>query len=182
MTDKNNGIVDKHKNDIEVFAKSPSNTEATSVKIPSTKLKQNSPSDWKSFSATLTGSVEVPPADSESSVAIFGAIDDTMHFRIEARNFRNVTGVCLNVGDGNIVADLLKFGEHLIVKQGTIIRGNFTDSGLTGPLQGQSIKNLVKLIEENKVYVRISDKHDGELWGSLHRAGKQPRRFPDSSL
>lgn len=101
MADMNNVSVDKDRNDIEVFSKGPSNIDATSVKIPSTKLKQNSPSKWMFFSATLTGSKEVPPVDSKSSVAIFGAIDNTMHFRIEARNFRNVTDVCNVVNNAN---------------------------------------------------------------------------------
>jgi len=39
------------------------------------------------FVATLTSSMNVPAVSLESQgIAMFGAIDDTLHFRIEAKN------------------------------------------------------------------------------------------------
>lgn len=177
MADKNNVIVGKDRNNIEVFAKSPSNLKTTSYKIPSTKLKQNSRSKWMMFSATLSGFMEDSPVDSESrGIAMFRAIDNTLYFRIEANNTPYVIGAQLHLGkqvkNGNVIADLLKFSTHASTTQVTIIKGIITDSSLSGPLEGQSINNLVKLIEENEVYVRISANHDGEFGGNLHPAGK----------
>jgi len=180
VTDKNNVIVGKDSNNIEGFGKSLSNTEGTSDKIPSTKLKQNSHSKWMMFSATLSGSMEVPAAGSESrGIALFGAIDNTMYFRIEAKNIHDMIGAHLYLKkqgkNGNVIADLLESGKHASTTQGIIIiKGSITDSSLSGPLEGRPIENLVKLIEENEVYVRISANLDGDLAGSLHLAGKQP--------
>jgi len=153
---------------------------ATSYNIAKKELKQNAHFKWRMFSATLTSSVKVPAAGSESKgIAMFGAIDNTLYFRIEANNTPYVIGAQLHLGkqgkNGNVIADLLKFSTHASTTQGIIIiKGSITDSSLSGPLEGQSINNLVKLIEENKVYVRISASRDGDLAGSLHLAGKQP--------
>ena len=49
------------------------------------------------FSATLTSSINVPAASSESQgIAMFGEIDDTLHFRIEANIYEN-TGAQLRL-------------------------------------------------------------------------------------
>src|SRR6266498_2257413 len=107
----------------------------TPVVVPNTTLNRNSSSEWKLFSATLSGPNGVPPADSKSSVAAFGAIGNTMHFRIEAKNFSNITDINLDIDEnGNIIADLLKFSKYANTKQGAIIKGCITDSSLTGPL------------------------------------------------
>jgi hypothetical protein len=96
------------------------------------KLEQDCPRKWKLFCATLSGPNGVPPADSKSSFAAFGVIDNTMHFRIEARNFTGVTDINLVVlENGNVIADLLKSSEYVITKQGTmIVKGSIGKFGL----------------------------------------------------
>ena len=187
MADKNNVIIGKDRKNIEVFAKSLLNLEATSNKITSIKLEQNAHSKWMMFFATLTSSMKVPAAGSESrGIAMFGAIDNTMYFRIEAKNIHDVTGAQLHLGkqgkNGNVIADLLETGKHASTTQGTIIKGSVTDSSLSGPLEGQSINNLVKLIEENKVSVSLYLSAKRQIRGSVHRAGIKPRHSIDSSL
>ncbi len=178
MADKNNVIVGKDRNNIEVFAKSPSNTEATSYKIPITKLRQNSHSKWMMFSATLSGSMEVPPANSKSrGIAMFGAIDDTLHFRIEAKNIHEDTGAQLRLRkqgkNGNVIADLVEPGKHASTTQVTIIKGSITGSSLIGLLEGQPISKLIKLIEEEKVSVNLYlSSRRRQIKGIIHRSGR----------
>ena len=68
--------------------------------------------------------------------------------RIQALNY-----VCGN--KENIIADLVETGNHASTKQGIIIKGSITDSSLMGPLEGQPISKLIKLIEEEKVSVNL---------------------------
>ena len=105
------------------------------------------------FSATLTRSMNVPAAGSEShGIAMFGAIDDTLHFRIEAKNIHEDTGAQLRLRkqgkNGDIIADLVESGKHASKTQVIIIKGSITGSSLIGSLEGQPISKLIKLIEE----------------------------------
>jgi hypothetical protein len=98
----------------------------TSYNISRREFKQNAHSKWRMFVATLTSSINVPATGLESQgIAIFGAIDDTLHFRIEAKNIHEDTGAQLRVRkkgkNGNVIADLVERGKHAY-KQGTIIK------------------------------------------------------------
>ena len=152
---------------------------ATSYNITRKELKQHAHSKWRMFSATLTHSMNVPAAGSESQgIAIFGAIDDTLHFRIEANNIHEDTGAQLRQRkqrkNGNVIADLIEPGEHVSMKQGIIIKGSITGSSLIGSLQGQPISKLITLIEEEKVSVNLylSSCRRRQIRGIIHRAGK----------
>lgn len=145
---------------------------ATSYNIARKELN----SKWRMFVATLTSSINVPAAGSESQgIAIFGAIDDTLHFRIEAENIYEDTGAQLRLRkkgkNGNVIADLVKGGKHAY-KQGTIIKGSVIGSSLIGPLEGQPISKLIKLIEEEKVSVNLylSSSKRRQIRGIVHRA------------
>ena len=141
---------------------------ATSYNIAKNELKQNAYSKWRMFVATLTSSMNVPAAGSESQgIALFGAKDDTLHFRIEAKNIYENTGAQLRQWkrekNGNVIADLIKPGEQVSMKQGIIIKGSIIGSSLTGSLEGQPISKLIKLFEEEKVSVNLylsSSRHD----------------------
>ena len=113
---------------------------ATSNNIARREFKQNAHSKWRMFSATLTSSMNVPAVSSESQgIAIFGAIDDTLHFRIEAKNIYENTGAQLRQRkqgkNGHVIADLVEPGKHPITKQGIIIKGSITGSSLIGPVR-----------------------------------------------
>lgn len=143
------------------------------------ELKQNTYSRWRMFSATLTSSMNVPTAGSESQgIAMFGAIDDTLQFRIEAKNIHEDTGAQLRQRkqgkNGNVIADLVEPGKHASTTQGTIIKGSITGSSLIGSLEGQPISKLIKLIEEEKVSVvlYLSSPKRRQIRGIIHRAGR----------
>ena len=93
--------------------------------------------------------MNVPTAGSESQgIAMFGAIDDTLQFRIEAKNIHEDTGAQLRQRkqgkNGNVIADLVEPGKHASTTQGTIIKGSITGSSLIGSLEGQPISKLIK--------------------------------------
>jgi hypothetical protein len=134
------------------------NEDGRATNIAKKELKQNTHSNWRML-ATLTSSMNVPAAASGSQgIAIFGAKDDTLHFRIEAKNIHEDTGAQLRQRkkgkNGNVIADLVERGKHAY-KQGTIIKGSVIGSSLIGPLEGQPISKLIKLIEEEKVSVNL---------------------------
>jgi hypothetical protein len=154
--------------------------KATSYNIARKELKQNAYFKWRMFVATLTSTItiNVPAAGSESQgIAIFGAIGDTLHFRIEAKNIHEDTGAQLRQRkqgkNGNVIANLVKPGKHAY-KEGTIIKGSITGSSLIGSLEGLPISKLIKLIEEEKVSVNLylSSSKRRQIRGIIHRAGK----------
>ena len=162
-----------------VNKKNVTENEPTSYNIARKELKQNTYSKWRMFSATLTSSMNVPAANSESQgIAIFGAIDDTLHFRIEAKNIHENIGAQLRQRkqgkNGHVIADLVEPGKHPITTQGIIIKESITGSSLIGPLDGQPISKLIELIEEEKVSVNLylSSSKRRQIRGILHRAGK----------
>ena len=133
--------------------------------------------------ATLTSFINVPAAGSESQ----GAIDDTLHFRIEAKNIHEETGALLRQWkqrkDGNVIAELVEPGKHAY-KQGTIIKGSITGSSLTGSLEGQPISKLITLIDEEKVSVNLylSSSRHRRIRGIIHRAGRAWRKYQPHRL
>ena len=135
------------------------------------------------FVATLTSSVNVPAAGSESQ----GAIDDTLHFRIEAKNIYENTGAQLRQRkqgkNGNVIANLVKPGKHAY-KEGIIIKGSITGSCLTGSLEGQPISKLITLIDEEKVSVNLylSSSRHRRIRGIIHRAGRAWRKYQPHRL
>jgi hypothetical protein len=131
------------------------------------------------FSAALTSSMNVPAVGLESQgIAMFGAVDDTWHFRIEAKNIHEDTAAQLRLRkqgkDGNVIAELVEPGKHASTTQGIIIKGSITGSSLMGSLEGQPINKLIKLIEEEEVSVNLylSSCRHRQIRGIIHRAGR----------
>jgi hypothetical protein len=135
---------------------------ATSYNIARREFKQNAHSKWRMFVATLTSSINVPAAGSESQSTL-------------AKNVHEGTGAQLRLQkkgkNGNVIADLVERGKHAY-KQGTIIKGSIIGSSLIDSLEGQPISKLIELIEEEKVSVNLylfSSRHRG-IRGIIHRA------------
>ena len=50
-----------------------------------------------------------------------------------------------------------------------IFRGNVTESGLKGPMQGKTIQDLVAAMDAGQIYVNVhtSEHPDGEIRGQI---------------
>src|ERR1043166_1175368 len=96
------------------------------------------------FSATMAGGNEVPPVKSNATgITSFrtAANDTVIKYKINVTGFSDATGAHVHMGkvgsNGDVVVDLLKGGKKNPTKLGMVIRGNITDSKLTGPLAGK---------------------------------------------
>jgi CHRD domain len=77
----------------------------------------------------------------------------------------NVTGISSATGahihqgkigeNGKAVVDLLKVSKQKDTANGMIMRGNVTDSSLTGPIAGQTVADLKTAMGKDDTYVDL---------------------------
>ncbi|MBW7452640.1 CHRD domain-containing protein [Paenibacillus sepulcri] len=132
--------------------------------------------DIKTFRAILKGRNEVPPVRTiATGNAVFqlNRTGDKLFFRLVIRNINRVTQAHIHLGqkgvNGPVVAFLFgpsKFG--ISVKRG-VIRGTLTRNDLVGPLQGKTIRDLVRELERGNAYVNVHtiQNPDGEIRGQI---------------
>lgn len=98
-----------------------------------------------------------------------------LRFRLVVRNISRVTQAHIHLGrigqNGPVVVFLFgpsKFG--ISVRRG-VVRGVLTSQDLTGPLQGRTIRDLVREFERGNAYVNVHTiQHpDGEIRGQIRR-------------
>lgn len=114
------------------------------------------------FRAFLKGRNKVPPVRTVSTGnATFqlNRTGDKIFFRLVIRNINKVTQAHIHLGrkgvNGPVVAFLFgpsKFGVS--VRRG-IIRGTLRQSDLVGPLNGKTIRDLVREFEKGNAYVNV---------------------------
>lgn len=143
------------------------------------------------FKASLTGSEEVPPVDTEGKGTASLQVDvNTVRYQINALNTGKVTAVYIHNGqigeNGDPIASLYKskdlssyLDENLpnfrdvtadIQKSSTFsASGNFQESDLIGPLEGKKIQDLITMIKNGDVYVNVHTQNypNGEIRGQL---------------
>ena len=87
------------------------------------------------------------------------------------------TGVNIHKGiagqDGEIVVDLMKVSKHSDTPKGMIMRGNVTESSLTGSMAGKTIDDLKTAIASGDVYINLKteDHPDGLMRGQIKLKG-----------
>lgn len=130
----------------------------------------------KTFRAILKGRNEVPPVRTiATGNAVFqlNSTGDKLFFKLVIRNINRVTQAHIHLGqkgvNGPVVAFLFgpsKFG--ISVKRG-VIRGTLTRNDLVGPLQGKTIRDLVRELERGNAYVNVHtiQNPDGEIRGRI---------------
>lgn len=98
-----------------------------------------------------------------------------LRFRLVVRNIGRVTQAHIHLGrrgqNGPIVAFLFgpsKFG--ISVRRG-VVRGVLTNQDLIGPLQGRTLRDLVREFERGNAYVNVHtiQNPDGEIRGQISR-------------
>ena len=136
---------------------------------------ENDDQNERTFTADLTGDDEVPAVDTDATgdaELTFEEGDDEIEYTVDVQNIVDVTAAHIHMGpedeDGDIVATLYDdsaSGEM----DGQLASGTLTASDLEGPLAGESVDDLVQLIEDGDAYVNVhtADNPDGEIRGQL---------------
>jgi hypothetical protein len=132
------------------------------------------------FSATMAGGNEVPPVQSNAiGITSFrtAANDTVIKYKINVTGFSDATGAHIHMGkvgsNGDVVVDLMQGSKNNPTKLGLAIRGNITDSKLTGPLKGKTIADLISAMKSGDTYVNVhTDKNPkGEIRGQIQSGG-----------
>jgi hypothetical protein len=137
-------------------------------------------SDARGFRAHLSGNEEVPPVASQAQgQAIFSILagGTAIHYRLNVSNIENVLMAHIHLapaGDnGDIVAWLYPSAPpaQLVPGRfnGVLAAGVITDASLVGPLDGQTLADLITVIEEGNAYVNVhtSANPTGEIRGQI---------------
>jgi len=83
--------------------------------------------------------------------------------------FSDDTGAHINTGkpgaNGDVIVDLLKYSKKNPTKLGLAIRGNITDTSLTGPMKGKTLGDLISAMNNGDTYVNVHTLNhpDGEI-------------------
>lgn len=130
------------------------------------------------YRAKLDGNNEVPPINTTSEGVInFKTKNDMLTWKMNVTGITDATGANINQGkigeNGDVVVDLLSVSKHSDTEKGMIMRGNVTDSSLTGPMAGQTLADLQTAMTNGDTYVNVQteDQPDGEIRGQVKLKG-----------
>jgi hypothetical protein len=130
----------------------------------------------KPFTALMSGDQEVPPVDTTAAgKTIFRtrSNDTWIDYKINITGLSNASGAHIHMGkagaNGDVIVDLLTDKKENPTRLGMAIRGNITDSSLTGPMQGKMLADLISAINNGDTYVNVhTQTHpDGEIRGQV---------------
>jgi hypothetical protein len=130
------------------------------------------------YRAKLDGNNEVPPVNTTSEGVInFKTKSGMMTWKMNVTGITDPTGAHIHKGkigeNGDIVVDLLKVSKHSDTPKGMTMRGNVTDSSLTGSMAGQTIADLKTAMANGDTYINLKtqDHPDGLLRGQIKLKG-----------
>ena len=130
------------------------------------------------YRAKLDGNNEVPPINSTAEGVInFKTKNDMLTWKMNVTGANDPTGVNIHKGKagekGEIVVDLMKVSKHSDTPKGMIMRGNVTESSLTGSMAGKTIADLKTAIANGDVYINLKtqDHPDGLMRGQIKLKG-----------
>ena len=128
------------------------------------------------FTATMSGGNEMPPVNTKASgKTTFRTAnnDTTIKYKINITGFSDATGAHIHMGKvgiiGDAIVDLLKNSKKNPTKLGMAVRGNITDSSLTGAMKGKTLADLISAIKTGDTYVNVhtASHPDGEIRGQI---------------
>ena len=127
--------------------------------------------------AVFLADLQPRAASNASGIAGFEVLGgDTMSYTVNATGTSDISNIWLSQSTGGRFTDLVEIhsatreGPIKAPINGTVASGNLTAADFTGaPLQGKSMSDLVKMIVDGQVFVRISTSNfpSGELVGKL---------------
>jgi hypothetical protein len=130
----------------------------------------------QTFTATMTGSEEVPPKNTQatgSAKFVSSSDGNSMTYRIRVAHINGVTMAHIHSGsigkNGPIVVTLFKSATPTGPVNGPLSQGTITSANLEGPLKGKTISDLVKLINDGKAYANVHTQQNpkGEIRGQI---------------
>jgi CHRD domain len=138
----------------------------------------NSYAQNEKYRAKLDGDNEVPPVNTTAEGVInFKSKDGSMSWKMNITGITDATGAHIhkakNGTNGEIVVDLLKVSKHSNTPVGMVMRGNITDSSLTGQMKGQTLADLKTAMANGDTYVNVltKDHPKGEIRGQIKLKG-----------
>jgi hypothetical protein len=130
------------------------------------------------YRAKLDGNNEVPPVNSTAEGVInFKTKNDMLTWKMNVTGTNDATGVNIHKGkageNGDVVVDLMKVSKHSDTSKGMTMRGNVSDSSLTGSMAGQTIADLKTAMANGDMYINLKtqDHPDGLLRGQIKLKG-----------
>ena len=130
------------------------------------------------YRAKLDGNNEVPAVNSTAEGVInFKTRNDMLTWKMNVTGTNDATGLNIHKGKagekGEIVVDLMKVSKHSDNPKGMTMRGNVTDSSLTGSMAGQTIADLKTAMANGDTYVNLKtqDHPDGQMRGQIKLKG-----------
>jgi hypothetical protein len=130
------------------------------------------------YRAKLDGNNEVPAVNTTSEGVInFKTKSDMLTWKMNVTGTNDATGVNIHKGkageNGEVVVDLMKVSKHSDNPKGMTMRGNVTDSSLTGSMAGQTIADLKTAMANGDTYVNLKtqDHPDGLMRGQIKLKG-----------
>jgi hypothetical protein len=130
------------------------------------------------YRAKLDGNNEVPAVNTTSEGVInFKTKNDMLTWKMNVTGTNDATGVNIHKGkageNGGVVVVLMKVSKHSDNPKGMTMRGNVTDSSLTGSMAGQTIADLKTAMANGDMYVNLNtqDHPDGEIRGQIKLKG-----------
>jgi hypothetical protein len=140
-------------------------------------MAANSP---RNFRAHLSGSEQPVPVQTQAQgQAIFqlSADETALHYQLNVANIENVFMAHIHYGppgeNGPVVAWLYPASPPSVLIpdrfSGVLAAGVIQDTNLMGPLMGQTIQDLVDLIQDGEAYVNVhtSQVPSGEIRGQI---------------
>jgi hypothetical protein len=131
------------------------------------------------FMAKLIGQDEVPSKNTKATGTFVIQLTPDgrlSNYVLNVTNINNVTLVHIHQGEkgtnGPIVVTLYKSANPRGQINGTLSQGKIFSNQFEGPLAGKYISDLIKLINEGKVYINVHSKQNpqGEIRGQLSNA------------
>jgi hypothetical protein len=130
------------------------------------------------YRAKLDGNNEGPAVNSTAEGVInFKTKNDILTWKMNVTGTNDATGVNIHKGkageNGEIIVDLMKVSKHSDTPKGMTMRGNVTDSSLTGSMAGQTIADLKTAMANGDTYINLKtqDHPDGLLRGQIKLKG-----------
>ena len=129
------------------------------------------------FFADLEGSQSVPPVDTSANgdaVLTVNQNQTQVSYRINVNSLQRMTVAHIHLGrrgqNGPIIAPLLSVSPAISVTRAQVM-GSISQSDLTGPLQGQSLADLIENMNAGNTYVNVhTEQHpEGEIRGQIRR-------------
>ena len=130
----------------------------------------------QAFTATMTGSEEVPPKNTKATgTATFVSSTDgsSVAYKIRVASIKEVTAAHIHSGsigkNGPIVVALFKSTSPTGTINGLLSQGTITSANLEGPLKGKTVSDLIQLINDGTAYANVHTQQNpkGEIRGQI---------------